>query len=216
MRNFEKIVKDVANLKWSTVVLEDSFAEVEENVKLAVKQANSFIFGLRDFPFRIKKGGVVTDKNVFNAPDGNISKVWVENSGRYLEPLGTNDGDVLDANVKGVPTHYWIDYGDNGAVVHLYPTPDKSYNILYRYATNLKARDMNGNEKYNLEELTDVVNLPNDSALEDLYMQCLYNKTMVYLIADAQDENYVPYEKQFEEAYRNLLSLGRLEPKIVI
>jgi hypothetical protein len=39
---------------------------------------------------------------------------------------------------------------------------------------------------------------------------------MVYLIADAQDENYVPYEKQFEEAYRNLLSLGRLEPKIVI
>ena len=79
MRNFERIVKDVANLKWSTVVLEESFAEVEENVKLAVKQANSFIFGLRDFPFRIKKGGVVTDKNVFNAPDGNISKVWVEN-----------------------------------------------------------------------------------------------------------------------------------------
>lgn len=216
MRNFERIVKDVANLKWSTVVLEESFAEVEENVKLAVKQANSFIFGLRDFPFRIKKGGVVTDKNVFNAPDGNISKVWVENSGRYLEPLGTNDGDVLDANVKGVPTHYWIDYGDNGAVVHLYPTPDKSYNILYRYATNLKARDMNGIEKYNLEELTDVVNLPNDSALEDLYMQCLYNKTMVYLIADAQDENYVPYEKQFEEAYRNLLGIGKIEPTIVI
>lgn len=55
MRNFQQIVKDVSNLKWSTVVLEEAFAEVEDNVKLAVRQANSYIFGLKDFPFRIKK-----------------------------------------------------------------------------------------------------------------------------------------------------------------
>ena len=34
MRNFQQIVKDVSNLKWSTVVLEEAFAEVEDNVKL--------------------------------------------------------------------------------------------------------------------------------------------------------------------------------------
>lgn len=216
MRNFERIVKDVANLKWSTVVLEESFAEVEENVKLAVKQANSFIFGLQDFPFRMKKGGIITDKNVFDAPKGNISNIWIENSGRYLEKLSSNEGDILKSSVKGEPTHYWIDYGDNGAVVHLFPTPDKSYNVLFRYSVNCKARDMNGNEKYNLEDLTDVVNIPNDDALEDLYMHCLYTKSMVYLIADSQDENYAPYEKEFEEAYRNLLGIGKIEPTIVI
>ena len=46
MRNFQQIVKDVSNLKWSTVVLEEAFAEVEDNVKLAVRQANSYILSL--------------------------------------------------------------------------------------------------------------------------------------------------------------------------
>ena len=164
----------------------------------------------------MKKGGVVTDKNVFDAPKGNISNIWVENSGRYLEKLSSSEGDILKSSDKGEPTCYWVDYTDKGAVVHLYPTPDKSYNILFRYAANCKARDMNGNEKFNLEALTDVVNIPEDDALEDLYMHCLYTKSMVYLIADSQDENYAPYEREFEEAYRNLLGVGKIEPVIVI
>lgn len=216
MRNFQQIVKDVSNLKWSTVILEESFSEVEENVKLAVKQANSFLFALKNFPFRIKKGGVLTKTNAFNAPKGNIEQMWVENSSRYLMKL--ENGDLLDPTKTGEPTHYWVDFGDNGGIVHLFPNPDKEYNILYRYSTNLKARDMDGNEKANLEELTDVVNIPNDEAIEDLFMQCLYLKSMVYLIADDQDENYAPYEKEFQEAYRNLLSYTgvRIYPKLII
>lgn len=218
MRKFGEIIKDVANLKWSTVVLEESFSEVEENVKLAVKQANSYIFGLEDFPFRIKKGGILTKENAFNAPKGNVVEMWVENSGRYLQKLTAHDGDLLDGSKTGQPTHFWVDFGDKGAVVHLYPTPDKEYNILYRYSTNYKALDMDGVEKFNLEDVTDVVNLPDDPTIEDFYMHCLYTKSMVYLIADDQDENYQPYQREFEEAYRNLLALTgvKINPKLFI
>lgn len=76
MRNFQQIVKDVSNLKWSTVVLEEAFAEVEDNVKLAVRQANSYIFGLKDFPFRVKKGGLTTKrKRFFGAERRNFANV---------------------------------------------------------------------------------------------------------------------------------------------
>ena len=218
MRTFEQIVKDIANLKWSTVILEDAFPDIEETVKLAVKQANSYLFGLEDFPFRIKKGAQVVSANAFNAPNGNITEMWVENSGKYLNKIETKDGDLLDASKKGMPEYYWVDFGDDGSIVHLYPTPDKAYNIVYRYTTNFKARDMSGKEKFNLENSTDVVNIPNDPTIEDFYMHCLYTKSMVYLIADDNDENYQPYEREFLEAYKNLLSLTGLKkyPKLII
>ena len=218
MRNFGKIIEDVSNLKWSTVVLEESFAEVEKNVKLAVKQANSYIFGLEDFPFRMKKGGLIIKDNAMKAPKGNISEMWIENSGAYLKKLTAKDGDLLDGTTTGQPTCFWVDFGDDGAVVHFYPKPDKEYNVFYRYATNYKARDMSGIEKFNLEDVTDVVNLPEDETVEDYYMHCLYTKSMVYLIADDQDENYKPYQIEFEEAYRNLLALTgvKIYPKLVI
>lgn len=85
MRNFQQIVKDVSNLKWSTVVLEEAFAEVEDNVKLAVRQANSYIFGLKDFPFRIRKGGLTTKENAFPAPNGDILQMWMQDGSRYLQ-----------------------------------------------------------------------------------------------------------------------------------
>lgn len=220
MRNFGQIVRDVAGLKWSTVILEESFADMEDTVKLAVKQANSYIFGLRDFPFREKKAAVIlkAGDNAFEAPAGTIKEIWVENSGRYLKKIPPRDGDLLDERQMGQPLRCWADYGDNGAVIHVNPTPDTDVNLLYRYILLNKARDESGKEKPNLEDVTDVVNIPDDSTLEDYYMHCLYTKSMVYLIADDRDENYQPYEKEFQEAYRNLLAIWglRIEPKIYI
>lgn len=172
MRNFQQIVKDVSNLKWSTVVLEEAFAEVEDNVKLAVRQANSYIFGLKDFPFRIKKGGLTTKENAFPAPNGDILQMWMQNGGRYLQKIAPEDGDLLDVSKTGRPELYWADFGDNGAVVHLWPVPDRKYAFFYRYANNMKARDAAGNEKFNLENLDDVVNIPDNPAIEDLFIRC--------------------------------------------
>lgn len=217
MKTFEQIVKDVARLKWSTVVLEDSFSEVEESIKLAIKQANSYLFELKDFPFRIKKGAAVVNAgtNAFIAPTGNITLMWIENTRKYLNKL--DNGDLLESKTAK-PENFWIEYGDKGASVYLYPTPDQNYSVLYKYVNSYKARDMAGNEKANLEESTDVVNLPDDPVIEDLYLHCLYTKSMVYLIADEQDENYTPYEKEFMEAYRNLLNVTGMSyaPRIVI
>lgn len=217
MKTFEQIVKDISRLKWSTVVLEDSFSEVEESIKLAIKQANSYLFGLKDFPFRIKKGAAVVNAgtNAFIAPTGNITLMWIENTRNYLNKL--DNGDLLEPKTAK-PENFWIEYGDKGANVYLYPTPDQNYSVLYKYVNSFKARDMAGNEKANLEESTDVVNLPDDPVIEDLYLHCLYMKSMVYLIADEQDENYAPYEKEFMEAYRNLLNVTGMSysPRIVI
>lgn len=218
MRNFQQIVKDVSNLKWSTVVLEEAFAEVEDNVKLAVRQANSYIFGLKDFPFRIKKGGLTTKENAFPAPNGDILQMWMQDGSRYLQKIAPEDGDLLDMSKTGRPELYWADFGDNGAVVHLWPAPDREYSFFYRYANNMKARDAAGNEKFNLEDLDDMVNIPDNPAIEDLFMHCLYTKSMVYLIADETDENYQPYEREFREAWYNLLDVAGVKkaPKLVI
>ena len=67
-------------------------------------------------------------------------------------------------------------------------------------------------------DLDDVVNIPDNPAIEDLFMHCLYTKSMVYLIADETDENYQPYEREFREAWYNLLDIAGIKraPKLVI
>lgn len=218
MKTFDEIIKDVSHLKWSTIVREEAFANVEEYVKLAVRQAHAFIWQLNDFPFRIRRGGIMTAGSAFAAPKGDILEMWVQNSGAYLKKIIADDGDLLDSTKTGTPQLYWVTLEDSGAVVHLYPAPDKQYSLLYKYSTNYKARDMGNEEKANLTDATDTLNIPQDETLEDAYLQCLYTKSMVYLIADSTDENYAPYEKEFDEAYRNLLSVtgAKIPPKLVI
>ena len=82
----------------------------------------------------------------------------------------------------------------------------------------MKAKDSAGNVKHNLEEMDDVLNLPNDESIEDIYLHCLKLKSMVYLVADETDENYKPYEKEFLEAYNGLLKLTgvKREPRLII
>ena len=142
----------------------------------------------------------------------------MQDGSRYLQKIAPEDGDLLDMSKTGRPELYWADFGDNGAVVHLWPAPDREYSFFYRYANNMKARDAAGNEKFNLEDLDDVVNIPDNPAIEDLFMHCLYTKSMVYLIADETDENYQPYEREFREAWYNLLDIAGIKraPKLVI
>jgi hypothetical protein len=66
--------------------------------------------------------------------------------------------------------------------------------------------------------MDDVLNLPDDKIIEDLYLHCLNTKAMEYLIADNSDENYQPYQKEFLEAYKSLLQLTgvKIEPRLLI
>ena len=220
MKTYFDIIRDVSNLRWSVVDPEPtSFAEVQKAVKLAVAQAHSYIWSLDDFPFKVKKEIVKINKgqSALLAPKGNIIEVWVENGSTYLEELKARDADFLSSDKSGVPVCYWLEFGDSGAEMHIYPKPEQDITLFIRYITDYKARSQTGELKVNLEEMDDVLNLPDDRTIEDLYLHCLNTKSMEYLIADTTDENYQPYQKEFTEAYKALLKLTgtKVDPRLV-
>lgn len=219
MKTFFDIIKDVSNLRWSIVDPEpESFAEVQKAVKLAVAQAHNFIWNLESFPFKLKKDALLVPagESAVLSPKGNIIRVFIEGADKELTQLASEDADFL-AQQSGDPEFYWVDFTDEGAVIKLYPTPNKQTTIVVRYISNMKARNSAGELKYNLENMDDVLNLPNDKSIEDIYLHCLNLKSMVYLVADETDENYKPYEKEFLEAYQGLLKLTgvKMEPRLV-
>ena len=220
MKSYFDIIKDVSNLRWSIVDPEPtSFAEVQKAVKLAIEQAHSYIWSLSDFPFRIKKDVKQLEKNIsaVMAPKGNVIEAWIAGSGGYLQEVDHREADFFSLEESGTPKCFWIEFGEKGAEIHLYPKPDKAYNLCVRYSDNYKAKSAQGELKFNLEEVDDVLNLPDDKTVEDLYLKCLYTKAMEYLIADTTDENYQPYQKEFLEAYHNLRRLTgvKIEPRLV-
>ena len=220
MRTFYDIIKDVSNLRWSIVDPDpDSFAEVQKAVKLAIRQAHAYIWGLDDFPFKRKKDAIRFPANVnaVLAPKGTISRVWVEGESEPLTEIAAEDADYLDPQF-GKPELYWVEFSDEGQAIKVYPTPDKETIIMVRYATSYMAKSAEGDEKYNLEDLDDTLNIPNDPTVEDAYCHCLYTKSMEYLVADDTDENYKPYQKEFLEAYRNLVNMSgvKREPRLII
>jgi hypothetical protein len=220
MKTFYDIIKDVSNLRWSIVDPEpESFVEVQKAVKLAIPQAHSYIWGLGDFPFKHKKESITLTigQTSVLAPRGQITSVQIDGDNGILKPIQIDEVDVLKPK-RGKPQYYWIEFTDEGATLNFYPQPDKQYLILCRYETNQKARNANGELKANLSEINDTLNLPKDESIEDMYLHCLYTKSMEYLIADSTDENYAPYQKEFDEAYRNLLNLTGIKrnPYLVI
>ena len=220
MKTFYDIIKNVSNLRWSIVDPEpDSFAEVMKAVKLAVCQAHSYIWGLADFPFKKKKAAIAVNAGTLSvlAPKGNILSVKIEGKTDFLKPVAEEDAALFEPQT-GTPYCFWVEFTDLGAAINLYPVPKDKVVLIVRYETNLKAVSAKGEEKFNFEDINDVCNLPNDATIEDLYLHCLYLKSMVYLIADETDENYVPYQREFEEAYNTLLGLTGIkrEPRLVI
>lgn len=221
MKTYFDIIRDISNLRWSIVEPDPAaFAEVQKSVKLAVAQANSYIWSLDDFPFRIKKTALSLGKGqtAVLAPKGEICEVWLEGVGSYLKCIKVKDADFLSVGTEGRPSCYWIEFGEHGAEIHIHPKPDKKMTLMVRYITDQKARNQKGEPKINLTDMDDVLNLPEDCLLEDLYLHCLNTKAMEYLIADTSDENYLPYQKEFGEAYRVLLkySGSKIDPRLSI
>ena len=221
MKNYFDIIRDVSNMRWAIVDPEPmAFAEVQKDVKQAITQAHSYIWSLDDFPFKVRKEALTINKGetAILSPKGNLLEIWIDGADFYLEQISAKEADFLSAKTVGMPTKYWVEFGDLGAQIHLYPAPDKPYILMLRYVTNYKAKSFTGELKYNLSDMDDVLNLPDDKIIEDLYLHCLNTKAMEYLIADNSDENYQPYQKEFLEAYKSLLQLTgvKIEPKLLI
>lgn len=221
MKTYFDIIRDVSNLRWSIVDPDPgSFVEVQKAVKMAICQAHSFIWSLDDFPFKCKKEIIRVSKgqNAIHAPKGIIENVWIEGAHSYLKKISADQADFLSAETNGYPHTFWLEYGDQGMEMHLYPTPSTDMILSVRFLTNYKALSSKGELKHNLEEMDDRLNLPQDSTIEDLYMHCLNTKSMEYLIADKSDENYQPYQKEFQEAYQALLRLTsrKIDPRLLV
>lgn len=209
MKTFYDIIKMVSNMRWSIDDPEPtSFAEVQQNLKQAVQQAHSYIWGRDDFPFkRVKEVVVLSElEDSLPAPAGNIVNIMVQGAKDYL-PFAA-ETDFLDEK-KGQPEKYWLESNNSGNVLKFYPRADKSYYIQQRYDTLYKARNKNGELIYNLEAADDVLNLPPE--VEETYLAALKPMAIYYLIADNTDENFQPYWEQFEQQYANLKNLtGRV------
>lgn len=218
MKTFYDIIKDVSAMRGSIDNPEpDSFSDTDKAARLAVPQAHSYIWGLSDFPFKKKKAAIVLKpgESAVLAPKGTILSVRLDQD--YLIPLQIAEADVLPQK-SGKPEYFWVEFTEQGAALNFYPVPDKETTVIVRYEALMKARDAAGNEKANLEDMNDVLNLPEDGTIEDLYLNCLTAKAMRYLIVDESDEYYAPYERKFEEAYRTLLGLTGIkrETRLVI
>lgn len=209
MKTFLEITQQIAKQPWS---IEDPDITtiktlLEDSPKLinATQKANSFIFRTYDFSFkcRAKIINTIQGQRLYDAPQGNIKEVFCQGNTQEL----TYDPYLYKLReYEGRPAKYTLDCVDTENKLILHPTPDAVYNLTARYDTLKTAKRIVDNayqEIDNLELDDDVLNVPEQ--YEDMYLQALYAKTMVYLIEDNTDENYVPYETSFQEALNVLL-----------
>lgn len=216
MKTFYDIIKDVSNMRWSIDDPEPTaFSEVQLNLKQAVQQAHSYIWGRDDFPFKRVKEVVVLPEgeNSLSAPAGNIVNLMVQGSKSYLE--FEEDADFLPAKI-GCPDRYWLETYPDGNILKFYPRADQNYFVQQRYDTLYKARNKNGGLILNMEAADDVLNIP--QIFEETYLAALKPMAIYYLIADNTDENFQPYWEQFEQQYANLKAMtGRnIETRFVL
>ena len=93
--------------------------------------------------------------------------MFVDGAKQELKPISSNAADFW-SDIGGKPEYYWVEFTDEGSVIKVYPTPKEKTTIVVRYISNMKAKNSAGELKYNLEDMDDVLNLPNDKSIEDI------------------------------------------------
>jgi len=212
---FLDILRNVASQPWSIedpdiLSVEDV---VEDNPKLALacQAANSFIFRLNELPFKNYEQNISTIANQpgYESPTGNIKEILC---------VGNTDPLRLDKNLSMLTPQYGRPNKYNRRVINaideivLFPIPDNQYDLIVKYETfHTARRPQNGNyvEIPNLEKDEDILNIP--PQYENMYLECLYAKTMYYLIIDNTDENWQPYDRKYNEALAVLLQATGLD-----
>jgi len=216
VKTFYDIIKQVSNMRWSIDDPEPtSFSEVQMNLKQAVQQAHSYIWGRDDFMFKQVSELVVlpAGEDSLEAPKGNILNIMLQGADSYLDYADNTD---FLQPAQGTPDRYWLESNPAGNVLKFYPRADKSYYVRERYNSLFKARNKNGELIYNMEAAEDILNIPPE--FEETYLAALKPMAIYYLIADNTDENFQPYWEQFEQQYANLKALtGRkIETRFVL
>jgi len=172
--------------------------EIEKSVVIAIQKALRVLWNAHNYSFRLKNKKIFTIEGeaLYKKPDGNIIKdgvLLLPND--YLNPIHHSKA----RNTLGTPVAYYIKYNKLG----FSPVPDEEYLISIDYNTFKLGRNADNQSIYNLSELTDILDVPQE--FEDLFLHALMNKTMLNALASGKSELYEPYMRQFVETYKNLV-----------
>lgn len=205
------LYNDITGQAWSMfdgdVEAQDEF---ESSVTSSIQKALSAIWCSYKFPFRNKTQTIKTKKGVatYTTPNGNIAQKTINNKKVYSIKIGKEylqyepNYELLE-DKEGKPEKFYYK-NDN---LYLYPTPDDSYTVEVEYWTIFAACDEDGTSKATLEEENDYIDIP--EKYEHLFKMALMPLAMVYAIASETDENNSGYQKQYDNAYKNLIEFSR-------
>ncbi|MCR5265113.1 MAG: hypothetical protein K6E29_00790 [Cyanobacteria bacterium RUI128] len=210
----------VASQSWSMFDNDAKETEDFDPVLLtAINKALVEIWCSYPFDFRKTQKEILTQKyiNKYNLPDGSIiskntkngEKYSVMCSRKYLEFIEYPD--ELDF-VTGKPEGFFI----KNDKLSFYPAPDKMYKIVITYLTFAVGVDAENKQIYALRDAADKIVIP--EKYEQLFVNALISKSMMYALSSPSDENYLGYNIQFEKAYKLLLNAvgGRRKSRKII
>ena len=201
------LYNEVASQPWSMF---DNDAETTDDFEPALISAiNKSLVELwcsYPFEFRMKQKKILTQRaiNRYALPDGAIYQKSTSNGDKYCVILGRKYLELIENPEEldfkaGKPEVFFIKNNSLG----FYPVPDDSYNVTINYLSFAIGKDSEGEPIYALRDATDEIILP--SKYEQIFINALISKTMMYVIASPADENYTGYMLQYDKAYKLLI-----------
>ncbi len=129
----------------------------------------------------------------------------VKLNNRYLEFIE----DYRDLQPKtGRPTGFFVEDDK----ICFYPMPDKVYRVSVDYYSLAVGYDSYDNPVYRLQKGDDYINIPEQ--YEQLFINALISKVMMYALVDISDDNYTGYNIQYEKAYKALIRSMGIRKKV--
>lgn len=179
--------------------------EFETSVTTSIQKALSALWNSYKWDFREKTSTFTTRENKqdYSKPNGNIVKTVLNNESVYRVKCDGKflkyDPDCESKEAENNTPEYFYFRGDN---IYLFPIPDDNYKITIDYLDFNCACSEDGEEKANLEDDTDYINI--SEKYEDLFLNTLMPFAMMYLIAEQGNENYSDYKRQYDVAFKIL------------
>lgn len=215
-----KLYNEVASQPWSMfdndATCTDDF---DTSLLSAINKALVEIWFSYPFDFRIKSKNILTQKfyNHYSLPNGTIIQKNTKNNEQYSIKLDDKYLDFIEypetlEKKYGKPTGFFI----SNEHLCFYPIPDKIYQIHIDYATFAIGLNSQNKPIYALKDDTDTIVLP--EKYQQLFLNALISKTMMYALVSISDENYSGYNTQFDKAYKLLIKAvgGRKKNRKII
>jgi hypothetical protein len=187
-----------------------SFDDFDQALLSAINKALIEIWTSYPFEFRLDSKIIFLQSALqhYPIPSGVIKQKETSNGIKYSVKLNNKYLDLIEderllTSKTGRPTAFYVDNNS----LSFYPQPDALYKVKIDFYKLAIGYDVNGNPIYKLSNVDDYIDIPEQ--YEQLFLNALSSKVMMYSLVDISDDNYTGYNIQFEKAYKLLIkSLG--------